>query len=616
MFKSIKRKYIQLIAIVMISGAIFASMYQFNHTIEALFEEQITNLIIESTETQKLVFRTKLAGEIETLNVLSTQLATQFTTYEQSASELRKLVETSGFEALGIVDKTGNVYFDKMTNFNISDRPYFKAVMAGESLVTQPLTLDEAGNQGIVRAVPLIIDGETNGIVFGITSLQALAFELTTPSFSGQNYAYILDKEGNIIASINTDTVPNQTNLFTLISENNIEVSGSNLDYEAYKELLRKGSGILKYEANGQQLAYYQEMGFNDWIILGIVPTAAFEVSSDFITTQMIGIVLSIIVVVTLFSIYIIYQNYINKREIENQLDIARMSEAKYRIALEQSDNMIFEYLVSKNELLFSNQTIHILGLKQEVKYTPELLVEQNFFVQGAELEWLQLFTQVKQGQSQIGLTVLFQLDGLSLQAYDIYLTTIFNSDGQPMRAIGKLVNVHAQREYTAKLHEYAQRDSLTQLYNKLATEQKIQQILKQSNDKYHALFIIDIDNFKKINDQFGHFVGDKVIQEVAKNLQGICRDTDIAGRIGGDEFLIFLKDINNTEIVERKAQKICEMFRAYYLSQTDHKISGSVGIVVIKPNQESNFQELYEAADAVMYQAKKNGKDQYKILF
>ncbi|MGL5917319.1 MAG: GGDEF domain-containing protein, partial [Culicoidibacterales bacterium] len=206
--------------------------------------------------------------------------------------------------------------------------------------------------------------------------------------------------------------------------------------------------------------------------------------------------------------------------------------------------------------------------------------------------------------------------DGLSLQAYDIYLTTIFNSDGQPMRAIGKLVNVHAQREYTTKLHEYAQRDSLTQLYNKLATEQKIQQILKQSNDKYHALFIIDIDNFKKINDQFGHFVGDKVIQEVAKNLQGICRDTDIAGRIGGDEFLIFLKDINNTEIVERKAQKICEMFRAYYLSQTDHKISGSVGIVVIKPNQESNFQELYEAADAVMYQAKKNGKDQYKILF
>ncbi len=108
-----------------------------------------------------------------------------------------------------------------------------------------------------------------------------------------------------------------------------------------------------------------------------------------------------------------------------------------------------------------------------------------------------------------------------------------------------------------------------------------------------HAFLIVDIDNFKSVNDNLGHVFGDKVLFEVSKHLKPIFRKDDIVGRIGGDEFIVFLKIFILLRIP--KAEKICDIFRnSYTENKKTYKISGTVGISFV-PEHGTVFEELYK---------------------
>ena len=90
-------------------------------------------------------------------------------------------------------------------------------------------------------------------------------------------------------------------------------------------------------------------------------------------------------------------------------------------------------------------------------------------------------------------------------------------------------------------LEDKADTDLLTDLNNKMATERKIREYMEKYPDKQGVLFVLDVDNFKKINDTMGHAFGDEVLRSLAVRLQSMFRATDIVGRTGGDEFMVFL---------------------------------------------------------------------------
>ncbi|WP_317911405.1 GGDEF domain-containing protein, partial [Clostridioides difficile] len=122
------------------------------------------------------------------------------------------------------------------------------------------------------------------------------------------------------------------------------------------------------------------------------------------------------------------------------------------------------------------------------------------------------------------------------------------------------------------------------------------------------------IDNFKSVNDNLGHVFGDKVLFEVSKHLKPIFRKDDIVGRIGGDEFIVFLKNIQSFENAKKKAEKICDIFRnSYTKNKKTYKISGTVGISFV-PEHGTVFEELYKKADIALYYAKSKGKDKYAL--
>lgn len=178
-----------------------------------------------------------------------------------------------------------------------------------------------------------------------------------------------------------------------------------------------------------------------------------------------------------------------------------------------------------------------------------------------------------------------------------------------------KDINEHKKIQLELKFK--AERDSLTGLYNKGTSGKIIAEYLHSLEGKNltAALFIIDVDNFKTINDQLGHTFGDAVLCELGERLQRIFRADDIVGRVGGDEFIAFMKDIKDAQIAKKKAQEICDAFKNTYKSvdQTEHRISSSVGICVY-PLGGTDYLPLYERADTALYSSKNKGKDTFTI--
>lgn len=127
------------------------------------------------------------------------------------------------------------------------------------------------------------------------------------------------------------------------------------------------------------------------------------------------------------------------------------------------------------------------------------------------------------------------------------------------------------------------------------------------------ALFFLDLDDFKLVNDTYGHAAGDQALKAVADILKRNIRAEDHAARIGGDEFVVFLSDIPSPEVAKDCARRICDHLAEVRLEHTGARISGSIGIA-IAPDEGSDYEDLAKKADSKTYLAKSNGKNQFAL--
>ena len=177
------------------------------------------------------------------------------------------------------------------------------------------------------------------------------------------------------------------------------------------------------------------------------------------------------------------------------------------------------------------------------------------------------------------------------------------------------IINVISRTKFikeNKELQSRAETDLLTDLLNKIATEKKIKDYLQnEGKDKKSMMFVLDIDNFKKINDTMGHAFGDEVLSTLGKQLRAEFRVNDIIGRTGGDEFTIFLKDLKDDATMKREAERVAMFFRNFKVGEyTKYFATASIGAAVY-PSDATDFETLYKSADNALYKAKKRGKNQ-----
>lgn len=172
---------------------------------------------------------------------------------------------------------------------------------------------------------------------------------------------------------------------------------------------------------------------------------------------------------------------------------------------------------------------------------------------------------------------------------------------------VGKIRSNEKKKE----LEDKADTDLLTGLNNKLATERKIKNYMAQNPQSQSMMFLLDIDNFKKINDTMGHAFGDEVLRSLGTQIGSIFRASDIIGRVGGDEFMIFLKGISDEETILKEARKVETFFKGFQAGEyVKYAATASIGVAIF-PQEGADFETLYKAADQGLYKAKKRGKNQ-----
>lgn len=173
------------------------------------------------------------------------------------------------------------------------------------------------------------------------------------------------------------------------------------------------------------------------------------------------------------------------------------------------------------------------------------------------------------------------------------------------------VIAMASNKEKNASLEAKADTDLLTDLYNKAATERKIKEYISEHPEEQALMFVLDIDNFKKINDTMGHAFGDEVLRAVGTMIKTEFRASDIIGRTGGDEFTIFLKHVKEEEELKKQVERILCFFSNLQVGEyVKYSPNASIGAAVF-PKDASDFESLYKAADAALYVAKKRGKNQ-----
>jgi diguanylate cyclase (GGDEF)-like protein/PAS domain S-box-containing protein len=218
-------------------------------------------------------------------------------------------------------------------------------------------------------------------------------------------------------------------------------------------------------------------------------------------------------------------------------------------------------------------------------------------------------------------------LGGDKRSLFEVTKTPMRDRDGALIGVLGIGHDVTQRQRMLEQIQEFALRDALTKLANRRVLYDRLDQVLAACKRKGHfaALMLIDLDNFKPLNDRHGHFVGDLLLVEAAARLTRCVRETDTVARFGGDEFVVLLTELTHRRAqalaqAEVVAQKLCAaLSEPYVLNPADgaagppepvlHRCSASIGVVILG-GHEGNVQEAIRRADVAMYQAKGSGRN------
>lgn len=313
----------------------------------------------------------------------------------------------------------------------------------------------------------------------------------------------------------------------------------------------------------------------------------------------------------SLFDAQEISHEIIGKKDALSDRTIALLEEerTKYQFLAALSNEIIIDYDVSSDTISFSEKGNSELELPLLIGDFTKNLDSVKVIDEISLKLLIEKVEKSTPAQPIVREQYMLYLPDGGEAWYEIILRSMWSHDIVPRLkgVIGKIMNINDQKIETQRLENLAARDSLTHLFNRATAQQKIERYLKKDNSGMAAYIFLDVDDFKVINDARGHTFGDLVLGKVAQIISSNIRADDVAARMGGDEFIIFLKDIDGRDTVRRQADRI---FSAFEAVSDDSKFTISMG-VSIYPQDGDNFDELTENADKALYDAKRSGKNQ-----
>lgn len=299
------------------------------------------------------------------------------------------------------------------------------------------------------------------------------------------------------------------------------------------------------------------------------------------------------------------------KKRLELSLDLER---ERYRVVAQLSDGLLWEYDCASDELRVPYHNPGVLVNQAVTKgFTSSAYARDCVHPEDrGGLE--RYFQDLKTGKEQ---TVFEFRVKNEENAYCWYLSegaALCNAAGKPVRVVGRITNIDQKKQESLRLQRAAERDPLTGLYNRRVAQVKIEEYLRNALSLSGCgLILLDVDNFKSVNDRLGRLFGDMLLINIAQTLKNQLRTGDILGRVGGDEFVLLLRRAHSRELMLH-ASSLCRSIRRVYSGELEEtKLSVSIGLAD-SPRCGTRYTELFECADRALAHAKKMGKNQVAL--
>ncbi|MEG0049653.1 MAG: diguanylate cyclase [Clostridia bacterium] len=310
---------------------------------------------------------------------------------------------------------------------------------------------------------------------------------------------------------------------------------------------------------------------------------------------------------------------------VKQQEEKLRRSEKRFSIAINASSGTLFEVDMTKQLYTHFENAERIFGIGPE-----KLLEDTRAFSTLPYDEFVNAVTEyffhpddwelTKAAMKQLRKNGTVSYEARLRRADQTYLWArmdlSLNTDdfGSQSYLIGFMSDIDAIKKQTERLENKVLTDPMTGLYNKIAMVNLVNKTIQCFPNEHNALIVLDVDNFKGINDTLGHAFGDLILMDICAKLKAAFRVADIVGRMGGDEFAIFMRNVPDTSGVLKKMTELSASLRQTYEGEKGaYNISCSIGVIMLE-NHKEPFEAFYRKADAALYQAKQNGKDQFVL--
>ncbi len=286
-----------------------------------------------------------------------------------------------------------------------------------------------------------------------------------------------------------------------------------------------------------------------------------------------------------------------------------------FRILLSQTENIVFEMDCQKDSIFFSESWNRIFGYTPRTEdFIKNLSSDSNLHPDDIPVLLDQLEILKNGGNYQTMEGRIRKADGSYLWCR-IRATAIYDETNTISKIIGMIINIDEEKKTASALLQRAEQDPLTKLFNNGTARNYAEKYLRAFPlGARCALIILDLDNFKQINDQHGHMFGDSVLVNTANEIKKLFRSRDIIARIGGDEFLILMKDVSDHALVKERCQQLVDSIHKL-LNKDSLSCNSSCSIgIAFAPIHGVTYDILFQHADQALYTAKKHGKNCYAI--
>lgn len=610
MKKSIRTNLPTVLSVIFAIIILVGTFFWFRLNVWKMIYTTIENFMTETADTKAQTFTTKIDDQMIMLESQTRYFKDiDLTDYNAMKETVMRTKGVGAFNSIGVANVAGMTvnYLGKSAG-NILLTDYFKENLKGREAISRDAFIDENGEEVMVLSVPIIRNDKVDGAVYGTFTKKTLNNLLESLSAEKNVTNLIMDADGRILA-VSENSEPYWRNAPLFLSRS-ITWQDTNSE-EILTEMHNGEKKVITYKIGSKRkICAITPIGKYGWYFATILPETVVSDKASEVSKHIFAVMVAVSLAFVLVFISLLYL-------VRNNELIVKSNE-RYKLVTTQTQAIVFEYDFIKQRLEMNGNVEFVFPDSPNVISGDRLQDVINLIHPEDKAIRDEIRSIPKNQAESFNAEARFKCVDDNYYWFKIKGTVVRTDDGKTMRLVGNFINVEEQVTEEKKLKQKAENDPLTGILNKGAVEARVEENLKNATaEDLLALYIVDLDNFKAVNDTLGHAVGDRVLTDVAKKLCIVFSDKDTVGRIGGDEFCVFLRLSPEgrkigAKIIEGKARSLCGRLEDVYTDgKNEVKVSASVGVALF-PQDGNTYADLYRKADAALYAAKHSGKNQF----